>query len=404
MLNLFLLGFSAGLPLALTSSTLQAWCTVSGVGILAIGTFSLVGQPYIYKFLWAPLMDRFTLPFLGRRRGWMFLTQLLLLFTIISFAFLNPAKDPLIVGIMALVIAFLSASQDISVDAYRAEILKPKDRGMGAAWFVNGYRFAMLVSGGLALIVADQWGWRVTYVLMGLFMSVGIFSTCFSKEPEVSYLRLPTTLKEALLGPFKQLLSQDKIFYFLLLIVLYKLGDAFIYSLSNTFLIRGLGFSLTTIGTLYKTVGLATTVFGLLLGGWLMQRLTLLQALFGFAVAQTVSNTGFIALSIIGKNTMMLGAVIATESFCNGMCTAALLALMMSLCDPRYTATQFAMLSALSAFGRVIIGPFAAIAVEQIGWTNFYIWVFFLSFPVLFLIWGMRPSLTPLTQEGSYGE
>jgi MFS transporter, PAT family, beta-lactamase induction signal transducer AmpG len=402
MLNLFLLGFSAGLPLALTASTLQAWCTVSGVDILTLGMLSLVGQPYVYKFLWAPFMDRFVLPCLGRRRGWMLFTQTMLLIAIASFACLDPAKNPLGVSALALFVAFLSASQDVAVDAYRTEILKPDKRGMGVAWFANGYRFAVLTSGGIALIMADRWGWSITYLLMSLLMSIGIFATFFAKEPGLSFVAPPATLKQAVVGPFRQLISQDQIFYFLLLIVLYKLSDALISSLGSTFLIRDLGFSLTTIGTLYKTVGLFTTLIGLFLGGWLMERLTLLQALFRFGIAQLLSNIGFVVLSIVGKNTLLLGAVIVLENLCNGMCVAALLVLLMSLCDPRYTATQFALLSAFAAIGRTFVGPFAAMVVVRVGWTNFYIWVCLISLLPLLLIWKMRSSLISLTEESSY--
>lgn len=402
MVNLFLLGFSAGLPLALTISTLQAWFTVAGIDILALGMLSLLGQPYIYKFLWAPFMDRFALPFLGRRRGWMLLTQVLLLITIASFAWLNPSKNLLLISGIALLIAFLSASQDIAVDAYRTEILKPTERGMGIAWFANGSRLGVLVSGGGALIVAEQWGWSVTYLLISVLMGIGIIATFFSKEPELGSITPPTTLKQAIFEPLHQLLSRDRIFYFLALIVLYKLSDALISSLGNTFLIRGLGFSLTTIGMLYKTAGPFATIVGLFLGGWFMQRFTLLQALFYFGVVQLLSNIGFVVLSIVGKNTLLLAMVITLEAFCNGLCVAALLVLLTALCDVRYTATQFALLSAVSAIARTLAGPFAAMAVEQTGWTYFYIWVCIFSLLPLWLIWKMRPFLGFLTQENSY--
>lgn len=391
MFNIFLLGFSAGLPLALTGTALQAWFTVSGVDIVTIGALSLVGQPYIYKFIWAPLMDRFSFPFLGRRRGWICVTQILLMASIAGFAFLDPVKDSFLIGSLALLVAFLSASQDICVDAYRTEILKPEQRGIGSAFFANGYRIAMLISGGFALILADQFGWPVTYALMSATMLIGLIATFFSKEPEIPN-QAPTSLKQITIESFKQLLSKNQIFLFLLLIVLYKLGDAFALSLINTFLLRGLGFSLTTIGAFYKTVGLVATLIGLLLGGWIMKRWALLQALFWFGLAQAFSNLAFVGLSLAGKNTWVLCSAITIESLCSGMGTAAFLALLMSLCDARYAATQFALLSALASIGRVFIGPVAAIIVKQIGWTNFYIWSFIISLPALFLIWGLRTS------------
>lgn len=396
MLNLFLLGISSGLPLALTASTLQAWFTVSGINIVTIGFLTLVAQPYVYKFLWAPLMDRFTLPFLGRRRGWMLVTQSLLLVTIGCFACLDPSKNAMLIGLLALVVAFLSASQDIVVDAYRTEILTQKELGLGAAWFVNGYRIGMLVSAGLALIIADQWGWPITYLCMGLLMSIGIFATCFSPEPDTHHVLPPTTIKQAVIEPFRQFLSRDQVILLLLLIVSYKLGEALALSLNTTFFIRGLGFSLTVIGTFYKTAGIIASLLGLLVSGWLMKRLTLQQALLRFGIAQAISILSFAILAMVGKNFVALCAAIAIESFCSGMYTVAFLALLMSLCDQRYTATQFAFLSALAAVGRVLIGPIAAIIVEQVGWANFYIWSFFVSLLPLFLVLNIKQtSLVP---------
>jgi MFS transporter, PAT family, beta-lactamase induction signal transducer AmpG len=403
VLKIFLLGFSSGLPLALTASTLQAWFTVAGVDILSIGALSLVAQPYVYKFLWAPLMDRFTLPFLGRRRGWMLVTQSLLLVTLVGFSMLNPAKNPVGMALLAVVVAFLSASQDIVVDAYRIEILKPEERGMGAAWFVNGYRIAMIASGGFALILADQFGWSMTYLFMGFFMVTGLLATCFSPEPNIPHSSPPATLRQAVIDPFRQFLSRDQAVLFLLLILLYRLGDGFTLNLTSTFLLRGLGFSLTVVGTFYKTIGVAATLLGLLLGGWLMKRLTLLEALLRFGIAQAVSVLGFVALSLTGKSMPMLCIAIGMEYFCNGMAIAAFTVLMMSLCDPRYTATQFAVLSALSAVGRVFIGPLAATVAEHAGWTYFYLWSFLIYLFPIFLIISYKPTF--LAQQGiSYAE
>lgn len=386
MLTIFLLGFSSGLPLALTASTLQAWFAVSGVDILTIGFLSLVAQPYVYKFLWAPLMDRFAFPFLGRRRGWMLATQLLLLLAIISFASLNPASNPIAIGLLALVTAFLSASQDIVIDAYRTETLTLTNRSLGVTWFVNGCRLAMITSGGFALILADQFGWHFTYLLMGLLMSIGILATCFSKEPTLLHLSRPTTLKQAIIEPIRQFSSRDQAVLILLLIVSYRMADGFTLNLTNTFLLRGLGFSLTVVGMFYKTGGLVATLLGLLTGGWLMRHLTLFQALFRFGIAQAVSTLAFVLLSLIGKNMGLLCIAISLEYFCNGMAIAAFSVFLMSLCDPGYTATQFAFFSALSAVGRVFIGPFASAVADQFGWTLFYIFSFLLYLSPVFLV------------------
>jgi Major Facilitator Superfamily. len=395
MINLFLLGFSSGLPLLLTASTLQAWFTVSGVNLITIGLLSLVAQPYVYKVLWAPLMDRFRLPFLGRRRGWMFLTQLLLLFAIAGFAVLDPAKNTLAMGVLALVVAFLSASQDIVVDAYRTEILPPQKYGLGAAWYVNGYRVGMILSGGLALVIADVWGWSATYLLMGLCMMVGLLTTWFSREPSTSLsVAVPTTLKQAIVGPFQQLLSKDRIVLLLLLVITYKLGDGFVLNLTNTFLLRDLGFSLTVIGTFYKTFSLVACLLGILCSGWLMQKLTLSQALFRFGIAQALSSLVFVALSLAGKNTALLGSAIAIDFFCNGMATAAFVALLMSLCDSRYTATQFAILTGLGAIGRVFLGPLAAMLAAKVGWTYFYLCTFMIYLLPVMLIANLKTTFS----------
>ncbi|MGH8579557.1 MAG: MFS transporter, partial [Gammaproteobacteria bacterium] len=235
------LGFSSGLPLALTAGTLQAWLTVAGVDIKTIGVFALTGLPYTVKFLWAPLMDRYTLPLLGRRRGWMLLTQLGLLASIAAMASLSPADNAALLGALAVLVAFLSASQDIAFDAYRADILQPAERGFGAAVSVTGYRMAMLASGALALVLSDQIGWQSTYVVLAMPMTLGLAATLVSPEPGLSG-RVLLSLARAVREPFVEFWSRSGAWSLFALIVLYKLGDAFSASLSSTFLLRGLGF------------------------------------------------------------------------------------------------------------------------------------------------------------------
>ena len=252
ILVLLLLGFSSGLPLALTGGTLQAWLTVKGVDLTTIGLFALVGQPYTYKFLWAPLMDRYTIPLLGRRRGWLVLTQLALLGTIAWMGTLSPQASPWLLAALALAVAFLSSSQDIVSDAYRTDVLGAEERGAGAAVSVFGYRIAMLVSGGLALILADSWlGWTGTYWLMAALMLVGVVAVWFAEEPEAPP-RAPHTLEQAVSEPMREFFARDGAWLLLVLIILYKLGDAFAGSLSTAFLIRGPGFSLTEVGLVNK--------------------------------------------------------------------------------------------------------------------------------------------------------
>jgi PAT family beta-lactamase induction signal transducer AmpG len=391
ILVLLLLGFSSGLPLALTGATLQAWLTVKGIDLTTIGLFALVGQPYTYKFLWAPLMDRYRIPFLGRRRGWLVVTQLALLGAIAWMGSLSPQHAPWLLAVLALAVAFLSASQDIVTDAYRTDILGAEERGAGAAVSVFGYRIAMLVSGGLALILADGWlGWKGTYWLMAALMLVGVAAVWGAEEPEAPP-RAPRTLQQAVREPLAEFFARDGAWLLLLLIVLYKLGDAFAGSLSTAFLLRGPGFSLTEVGLVNKWLGIAATILGALAGGALMARLRLYRSLLLFGVLQAVTNLGYMALALAGKSyALMIGAV-AAENLCGGMGTAAFVALLMALCDRRHSATQYALLSALAALGRVYVGPAAGEMAKIFGWPEFFLFTFLVALPgVAMLVWQRR--------------
>lgn len=285
-LVLLLLGFASGLPLALTGGTLQAWMTVENVSLKTIGIFSLVGQAYVFKFLWSPLMDRYTPSFLGRRRGWLIISQLLLIIAIIAMGFMEPAKHLWWLAAIAVLVAFCSASQDIVFDAYKTDLLTAEERGTGAAVSVLGYRLAMLVSGGLALWIADRYlGWQSTYWLMAGLMLIGVFATLFAPEPDIR-IAPPKTLEQAIVEPLRDFFGRNNAWLILLLIVLYKMGDAFAASLSTTFLIRGVGFDAGEVGLINKTLGLIATIIGALYGGLLMQRLSLFRALMIFGILQ----------------------------------------------------------------------------------------------------------------------
>ena len=390
-----LLGFSSGLPLALTAGTLQAWLAVENVDITTIGLFTLAGQPYIYKFLWAPFMDRFAPPLFGRRRGWILVAQIALLVAIAFMGTLSPRDTPWLLGGTALVVAFLSASQDIVVDAYRTDVLNESERGAGAAIFVMGYRVAMLVSGGLALVLADQvLGWSGMYFLMAVMMIVGMVATWFAPEPEDAG-RAPASLTAAFVEPLREFLSRNGAWLLLLLIVLYKLGDAFAGTLTTAFLIRGVGFSATDVGAIYKVLGLGATITGALAGGAWMAGLGLYRALMIFGVLQAVTNLGFMALAITGKSYALMVAVVAAENLCGGMGTAAFVALLMTLCNHRFSATQYALLSALAAVGRVYVGPASGYLVVAIGWAPFFFFTFLIALPGLWLLWLLRVRLEP---------
>lgn len=393
---LLLLGFASGLPLALTAGTLQAWLASERIDIVAIGWFALVGQPYTYKFLWAPFMDRYVPPFLGRRRGWLLVTQLLLAATIAFMGTLTPADSAWLLGGTALTVAFLSASQDIVFDALRADWLERDERGAGAAVSVLGYRIAMLISGAGALILADQWlGWQATYWLMAALMGVGMIATWFVVEPEPKRA-LPKTLDEAAVKPFAEFFTREGAVAMLLLVVLYKLGDAFAGNLTTTFLLRGPGFSLTEIGAINKGFGLAATIVGALAGGALMAKMRLYRALLIFGLLQAITNLGFMLLAASGKSYALMVTVIGLENLCGGMGTAAYVALLMALCDRRFSATQYALLSALSAVGRVYVGPAAGYMVAALGWQPFFFFTFLIALPGLALLVWMRGRIEAL--------
>lgn len=393
-----LLGFASGLPLALTAGTLQAWLAVESIDIKTIGLFTLVGQPYTYKFLWAPLMDRYTPPLLGRRRGWLILTQLALLGAIAFMGTVSPRESPWLLAAVAFGVAFLSSSQDIVFDAYRTDVLREAERGPGAAISVLGYRVAMLVSGGGALVLADQFlGWSAMYFLMAALMGIGIIATWFAPEPEDGP-RAPKTLAGAISEPLKEFFSRQGAWVLLALIVLYKLGDAFAGSLTTAFLIQGPGFTATEVGAINKALGLAATIVGALIGGAWMVRLGLYRALLGFGLLQAVTNLGFMFLALVGKDYALMVTAVGAENLCGGMGTAAFVALLMSLCDKRFSATQYALLSALSAVGRVYVGPASGFLVSAIGWAPFFFLTFVIALPGIGLLWLMREQLAPAPQ------
>ena len=394
------LGFSSGLPLALTSGTLQAWLTTTGLDIRTIGVLSLVGLPYTVKFLWAPLMDRYALPWLGRRRGWMLMTQIGL---IVATALMPAVSAGAWVGALALcalLVAFLSASQDIAFDAYRADVLKPAERGMGAGLSILGYRLAMLVSGAMALILADAFGWEWTYLGMAGLMAVGLIATVSCKEPPSPEASPGGAGSNIVVAPLRAFLARKDAVPMLFLVVLYKLGDAFAGALTTAFLIRGIGFSLTDVGVVNKGLGLAALLVVALWGGALLARIGLYRALLGFGVLQAVTNLGFAWLALLGNDYAAMATVVALENLSGGMGTAAFVALLMALCDRRYTATQYALLSALASIGRVVVSPASGFAVEALGWVAFFVLTFLSAVPGLWLMMRLRHTVVALHADG----
>ena len=402
------LAFASGLPLALTGQTLQAWVTVEGVDLATIGLLTLVGIPYTWKFLWAPFLDRFVPPFLGRRRGWLAVMQLVLAAGIGAMALCSPRTEIGLLASLALLVAFAFASQDIVFDAYRTDVASTEQRGLAAALTVVGYRIAMLTSGALALLLVAGTGglpalsWKGTYLAMAGLMAACVLPTLWGREPETA-VPPPRTLEEAVIAPLGEFFSRPGAWAILLVIVLYKLGDAFAGALTTAFLLRGAGFGLDDVAYVNKVMGLAATIFGALAGGTLMVRLGLYRALMGFGILQAVSNLSFMWLALAGKSYPIMIAAVGFENFCGGMGTAAFVALLMALCDHRFTATQYALLSALASFGRVYVGPAAGYATDPrylgLDWATFFFVTFIVALPGLALLQWKRPDIEALDRS-----
>lgn len=391
--SVFFLGFSSGLPLVLLSSTLQAWYTQAGVDLISIGFLSLVGQPYIYKWLWAPFLDRFTpLSCLGRHRGWIVLMQIAVAGGLLWMAELNPKYNPMGLAMIALLTACFSASQDIAIDAYRTDLLSSQERGWGAALTTIGYRGALLVSGAGALVLADQWGWRFTYYVMTILMLLEIFVTYYSPQVEVvkEYEAGQHGWLKTLVLPWVEFSKRRGALSIFVFLALYKLCDALALALNTTFLLRGVGFTLTELGVMSKTLGLTAAVIGSMIGGVLVSFFGLYRSLLYFGLLQLIASLPFVLLSVVGKSDWLMGGAVFFEYFCGSLSNVSLIVLLMSLCDARYTASQFAMLSAVVSCSRVFVGPLAAYLVQHIGWTWFYVSTVFLGLPAIVLVIWLR--------------
>ncbi len=392
-----LLGFASGLPLALSGGTLQAWFTDCGLSLKDIGFAGLAALPYTFKFVWAPLMDRWVPPFLGRRRGWILICQLLLCVLIASMILFTPNVHPKVLFFIACFIAFTSASQDIAIDAYRTDILHPQERALGAAMAVNGYRVAMLTSGGFALIIADYYGWRVCFLVMTILMAMGIIATFLGPEPEEVVIP-PRNLRDCTVLPFLDFLRRPRAIWILLFIVFYKLGDAFAGAMSQVFLLREIHMSLTEVGSMAKMLGFWGTILGTTAGGLLVIKMGWFRALLVFGVLQAVSNLAYMPLMWIGPDYWVAGVAVFVENFCGGMGAAAFVGLIMGLCNIRFSAFQYALLSSLSAVGRVFIGPLAGIIANDYGWIAYFMASLVLSVPGLLLLFLLKQRIETMTK------
>jgi MFS transporter, PAT family, beta-lactamase induction signal transducer AmpG len=394
---ILLLGFASGLPLALTGKTLQGWMTVENVDLTTIGIFTLVSFPYTWKFLWAPFLDRYIPPLLGRRRGWMLITQLGLIASICAMGLTSPVDATMMMAVLAVTVVTLSATQDIAIDAYRTDLLHASERGMGAALFVGAYRLAMLTSGALVFVIAPWIGWSTAYLLMAALMSIGVIGALFGPEADNGKHK-PHSLANAVMHPFTDFMSRPMAVWFLVLIVLYQVGDAFAGTLSTTFLIRVLELDVQFIGIVDKGMGLAVSILGGIYGGVLMFRLGLYRSLMLFGILQAVTNIGYWVLAISDQSLTLTAIVIALENIAGGMGTAAFVALLMSLCNVKYSATQFALLSALAALGRVYLGPIAGYLLDNeiLNWGSFFILTTIAALPGLVLLRFMKRQIEAL--------
>ena len=370
VLSLVGLGFSSGLPLALTASTLQAWLVTEKVDLSVVGAFSLVGLPYALKVFWAPLIDRFSPPWLGRRRGWIISIQILQAAAILFLGHCSPGSFPALVAFAALVTAFLSASQDIAIDAYRADVLRETELGPGAATAVVGYRSALLVSGAFALILSDHASWRTVYTLMAAIMLLNTLFTLVAPEPETRVIP-PKSLKEAVWGPLAGYFKRSGAVEMLFFIMVYKLGNVIAGAMTTPFLLD-IGFSRTDVGMVNKVFGLISTIVGTLVGGGIVARIGINRSLWVFGFLQALSNFSLAALALIGKSYPAMIVAIGIENIFVGMGDAAFIAFMMSLCDKRFTATQYALLTSFMAVSRIVAGAPTGAMAQAFGWPVFF--------------------------------
>ena len=389
MLSVFILGFSSGLPLLLIGGTLKLWMKDQGVDLTIIGIFSLVGLPYTLKFLWAPVMDRFVPPFLGRRRGWILICQIALIVGLSCLAVTNPSTHPWSVALAAFFVAFFSASQDIAIDAYRRDLLRDEELGLGSSLAVNGYRIGMLVAGALAATLADQIPWKEVYFIMAGAMGIGIVTTFLSPDPEEDAAP-PETILDAVVQPFVEYFRREGAWVILAFILLYKIGDSMASEMLNPFYLD-IGFTKTEIGAVAKLFGFWATIIGGLGGGVLILRLGIHRSLWIFGFLQAFSTFFFVLLARAGNHLPGLAAVVGFENLSGGMGTAAYVAYMASLCNRRFTATQYALLTSLMGVPRVIIGSTTGYLAKHLGWETFFLGCTLIAIPGMLLLFRVAP-------------
>jgi MFS transporter, PAT family, beta-lactamase induction signal transducer AmpG len=385
LLAVLFLSFASGLPFNLTNFTLQAWLASEGINIKTIGIFSLAALPYNIKFLWAPLLDRYLPPFLGRRRGWILIYQAGLTLCIGVMGFISPTQDLPVLGAVAVLLAFLSASQDIVVDAYRVDSIPPSERGLAAATQAFGYRTAAMLAGAVLVYIAGSLGWRLAFLFVACLMAATMLATLWAPEPDVPGVR-PATLAAAVWQPLRALMAQKGMWGFLILILLYKVGDALALSLYSTFMIQGVGFSLHELSIFGKVNMTVSTMIGVALGGWLYLRWGTYRSLLIFGTGQALTNLLYAWLAVAGKKVWLLALATCLDTMVGGMGQAAFVAFIVSLCSVNFSATQYAILSAIAVLPRNVTGYIASFLVPVVGWGNFFTITCLSALPGLILL------------------
>ncbi len=397
MLAIVVLAAASGYPNQLTESALQAWLKDSGITNTAIGVMSYVAIPYLLKPFWAPLVDRYPIALFGRRRGWMFVTQIALALSVVLLATQNPAVALTPVTACALVIVFCSATQDIAIDAYRTDISLPEERGIASALTNLGYRTMSWLAAAVTLVLADFLGWHAAFVIMGLVMLLFCIESWRAPEPEYVH-RAPTTLRESIVVPLRELLGTRGTLALIGVVMLYKIGDAFSNKLFTPFMMDT-GFSKTEIALIAKVVFTASAVGGSILGGLLMVRMSLVRSMLVFGVLAAVSNLLYCALIVSGKSYVMMILAVAAEHLAGAMSNVALTALIMALCDLRFSAFQYAALSALALLPRYSLGYPAGWTADHGGWFVYYVVSFLIGLPGLAMVWWNREAIEANAQK-----
>jgi PAT family beta-lactamase induction signal transducer AmpG len=395
MTAVLFLSFASGLPFNLTNFTLQAWLASAGLSIKAIGIFSLVALPYNIKFLWAPILDRYLPPILGRRRGWILIFQACLAICIGVMGFCSPTKEPYVLGAIAVFLVFLSASQDIVIDAYRVDAIPASERGLAAATQAFGYRTAAMLAGAVLVYVAASVGWQLAFLFVAGLMAATMLATLWAPEPDTPG-RAPRTLADAVWHPLRELLKEKGIWGFLALVLLYKVGDALALSLYSTFMIRGVGFSLHELSIAGKVNMTISTMIGVAFGGWMYLRWGTFRSLLTFGIGQALTNLLYMWLALAGKKVWLLALATSLDTMIGGMGQAAFVAFLVSLCSSDFSATQYALLSALAVLPRNVTGAIAGAIVPMIGWANFFVVTCLSAVPGLILLVMLRGPLNEL--------